>query len=288
MKQHMKFTFSLLALLSISSHADDLDYGVAKARWFFYGDLDSKNNQGELEMQQWRLQTPIRKPWKLVDDLFIMPSIRYELIDLDSASFVANPFEEELHMLELPLLFAYQPDQSPWSYNARISPGISSDLQSITTDDLFCDARLGAGYQINSRFNINFGISYTRAIGEPQVFPYLGFVYQMSDQWQIAWRGFSFEARCQLTEDWIFRLTSEATGGYWNVESTDAESISLQSYRAGFTIERELREDLWVVAGAGYTLGNELNWISDAGRTVRREEFDNGCYLTLGLRLRDW
>lgn len=284
----MKITLSLLAALTFVAHADDLDFGVAKTRWLSYGDLDSSNNAEDLEMQQWRLQTPFSKPQKLADSLYMMPAIRYEWIGFEGPSLGRGSYDDDLHMLELPLLFVYQSGQSPWSYNARVSPGISSDMQSVSMDDAFCDARLGGSYQVNDRLNMNFGVSYTRAIGEPQVFPYLGFVYEMNDQWQIAWRGFSFEARCQINESWIMRMTGEATGGYWNIDTADSDYLTLQSYRAGISIEREIGDDLWLVAGAGYTLGNEVNWLNEAGDTLRRERYDNGYYFNFGLRLRDW
>lgn len=284
----MKFTLTFLAALTLVSHADDLDFGVAKAQWFSYGDLEASDGAEDLQLQQWRMQTPFSKAQKLADSLYMMPAIRYELINFEGPSLGKGSFDDDLHMIELPLLFVYKSAQSPWSYNARISPGISSDMQSVSMDDAFCDARLGGSYSLNERLNINFGVSYTRAIGEPQVFPYLGFVYEMNDQWQIAWRGFSFEARCQLHESWILRMTSEATGGYWNIDTADSDYLTLQSYRAGFSIEREIRDDIWLVAGAGYTLGNEVTWLNDSGDTLRRERYDDGYYFNFGLRLRDW
>jgi hypothetical protein len=56
----------------------------------------------------------------------------------------------------------------------------------------------------------------------------------------------------------------------------------------GLTLERELAEDLWLIAGAGITMANELRWQDNANDTIRRDEFDGGSYFTLGLRLRDW
>jgi hypothetical protein len=284
----MKITLPLLAALTLVTQADDLDFGVAKAQWLSYGDLDSSDGAEDLQWQQWRMQTPFSKPQKLADSLYMMPAIRYELINFEGPSLGIGSFDDDLHMIELPLLFVYKNAQSPWSYNARVSPGISSDMQSVSMDDVFCDARLGASYQVNERLNINFGVAYTRAIGEPQVFPYLGFVYEVNDQWQIAWRGFSFEARCQLNESWILRMTGEAAGGYWNINTPESDYLTLQSYRAGFSIEREIRDEMWLVAGAGYTLGNEVTWLNDTGDTLRRERYDDGYYFTFGLRLRDW
>ncbi len=288
MKQPMKIAFPLMAAFTCISHADDLDYGVSKAEWFSYGSLDASDRSHELQMQQWRMQTPFSQPIKLADSFYLMPAIRYEIIDFEGVNPEKRAFQDELHMVELPLLFVYKPGESPWNYNARLSPGISSDMHSISMDDVFCDARLGATYQVNDRLNINFGISYTRAIGEPQIFPYLGFVYEMNDQWQFAWRGFSLEARCHLSESWIFRLKSEAAGGYWNIDTPSSDYLTLQRYRMGFTLEHEVQDDLWVIAGAGYTLANEASWLNASGDTLRDTEYDNGFYFNLGLRLRDW
>jgi len=284
----MKSTVPLLAVLTLMSHADELDFGVARAQWYSYGDLESQDGGGDLELQLWRLQSPLSKPIQLADSLYFMPAMRYELLDYQGPAAGKGVFEDELHMIELPLLFVYQESNSPWSYNARISPGLSSDMHSVSGDDVFIDARLGTTYQVNDKLNINFGVAYTRAIGEPQVFPYLGFVYEMNDQWQFALRGFSFEARCQVSDAWIVRFIGEAGGGYWNIDTPDSDYLTLQTYRAGVTVERELKDNLWLVAGAGYAMANQVRWVSDSGKKLHREDFDGGAYFTVGLRLGDW
>jgi hypothetical protein len=284
----MKIPLALLSCLSLNCLADDLDLGVAKLQWHSYGDLESSNGGADLRMEQWRLQSALCKPIQLADALYFMPALRYEYRDIEGPDAATGSYRGDLHMAELPLLFVYQPDGSAWSYNTRISPGISSDLESITSDDFFCDVRLGGNYKANDKLSINFGTAYTRMIGEPQLLPYLGFVYEMNDQWQFAVRGFTVEARCQLAESWIFRFIGEATGGYWNIDTPNSDYLSMQSYRAGVTIEHELRDDLWLVAGAGVVTANEVTWQTSSDRTLRENDFDDGAYLTLGLRWHDW
>lgn len=284
----MKIQLALLTCLSLHCLADDLDLGVAKLQWHSYGDLDAEDGGADLQMQQWRLQSPLSKPIELADALYFMPAFRYEYRDFEGPDAGVGAYDVDLHAIELPLLFVYKPSGSPWSYNARFTPGISSDMESIDSDDFFCDVRLGGDYKVNDKLSINFGAAYTRIIGEPQFLPYLGFVYEMSDQWQFAVRGFTVEARCQLSESWIFRFIGEATGGYWNIDTPNSDYLSMQSYRVGITLERELRDDMWLVAGAGFVTANQVTWQNSADRKLREEDYDDGAYFTVGLRLHDW
>jgi hypothetical protein len=275
-------------VLGVSCGADDLDFGVAKLQWHSYGTHDSERGATDLQFDQWRLQSPLHQPLSLTKDWYLLSGARYEQIHLDGPSATGAAFEEDLHLLELPMVLLYRPEGSDWSYNARISPGLSSDLDSITTDDMFVDARLGGNYRWNEKMELNFGVAYTRAVGEPQIFPYLGFVYQANDQLRLQWRGFTVEARYRVMPSWVLRFTGEVVGGYWNIDTPESDYLALQSYRMGLTLERELAEDLWLVAGAGITMANELRWQDNANDTIRRDEFDGGSYFTLGLRLRDW
>lgn len=284
----MKLSLSFLAVLGVSCWADDLDFGVAKLQWHSYGTHDSERGATDLQFDQWRLQSPLHQPLSLTKDWYLLSGARYEQIHLDGPSATGAAFEEDLHLLELPMVLLYRPEGSDWSYNARISPGLSSDLDSITTDDMFVDARLGGNYRWNEKTELNFGVAYTRAVGEPQIFPYLGFVYQANDQLRLQWRGFTVEARYRVMPSWVLRFTGEVVGGYWNIDTPESDYLALQSYRMGLTLERELAEDLWLVAGAGITMANELRWQDNANDTIRRDEFDGGSYFTLGLRLRDW
>jgi hypothetical protein len=277
-----------LSALSFAAHADEIDFGISRLQWYSYGELDADSGGTSLQMQQARIQSPLTKPIEMANALYMVPGFRYEFTGFEGPDPTLNVLREDLHMVELPLLFVYRPSDSAWSYNTRVSPGLSSDFGSITTDDIFCDLRLGGNYQFSDKLDINFGIAYTRAIGEPQFFPYLGFIYNMNDQWQFSLRGFTFEARCHLSESWIVRAIGEASGGYWNIDTPDSQNLAIRNYRIGLTIEHELSEDLWLVAGAGYTLGNEVRWHNQSNDTIQRQDFENGTYFTLGLRLRDW
>jgi Domain of unknown function (DUF6268) len=284
----MKITLALIAALPLAAFADDLDYGVAKFQWYSHGEVDADDGGPDFQMDQFRLQTSFGKPITLADSLYLLPGFRYEYTDFEGPAAFKGSYSDDLHMVELPMLFLYKPDGSPWSYNARFSPTIASDFESVGSDDFFMDVRLGAEYKFNDRFRLNFGAAYTRLMGEPQVLPYVGFEYDMNDQWQFALRGATLEARYKMNDSWIVRFIGEGAGGYWNIDTPNSDYLSVSSYRVGVSIEHEIREDLWITAGAGFTLANEVEWLDDSDDTIRKEDYDEGAYFTLGLRLRDW
>jgi hypothetical protein len=284
----MKSKLLLLAALPFTCFADDLDYGVAKFQWFSHTDVDHDDGGPDLELQQWRLQTSFGKPLQLADSLFFMPGLRYEYTDFEGSAFGKGTIDTDLHMIEVPLLFIYKAGNTPWSYNARISPGIASDFDSVTSDDFFCDLRLGAEYKFNDRFSLNFGAAYTRVAGEPQVLPFVGFTYDMNDQWQFALRGPTLQARYKMNDSWVVRFIGEPGGGYWNIDTPDSDYLSVQTYRVGVSIEHKLTDDLWLTAGAGFTLANKVEWRDNSHSRLSKDEYDTGGYFTIGLRLHDW
>lgn len=284
----MKPTLLFLATLPLTCFADDLDFGVAKFQWFSHTDVEANSGAPEMSLDQWRIQTSLSKPIELAKALFFLPGLRYEYTDFEGAGLGLGSIVTDLHMIELPLLFVYKPSDSPWSYNARISPCIASDGESVTSDDFFCDVRLGAEYKFTDRFSLNFGAAYVRLWSEPQVLPYLGFTYDMNDQWQFAVRGISVEARCKVNESWIVRFIGGAAGGYWNIDTPNSDYLTVQSYRVGVSVEHELAKDLWLTAGAGFALANKVEWTDDSDRTLREDDYDSGGYFTVGLRLHDW
>ena len=285
----MKKTLALLLSLPCLAHADDLDYGVAKLQWFHHSNVDS-NDTGlaDLSLQQWRLQTAFSKPLNLTNSLFLIPMFRYELTEIESFGLFIDPYENQLHSLELPMLFVMKENGSAWSYSLRLNPGIASDFEDIGGDDFFVDGRVGAEYKLSDSLSLNFGLAYTRLTGEPTILPFAGFQYDMNDQWQFALRGPTLQARYQLSEDWLVRFVGEPGGGIWNVEEFGSQNLTVQSYRVGVNIEHQLYDDLWLTAGAGFTLANQVEFLTTSGNTIREEEYESGHFFTLGLRLRDW
>lgn len=285
----MKKTLTLLAALPLLAHADDLDYGIAKLQWYQHSDVESDSGLGaDLSLDQWRLQTALSKPLHLTDTIFFIPTFRYEMTELESAGLGILDYEGELHSIEIPLLFILKEDNTPWSYNLRLTPGIASDFDQVDSDDFFLDARIGAEYKFSDKFRANFGLAYTRLTGEPEILPFAGFQYDLNDQWQFALRGPTLQARYNINEDWLVRFVGEPGGGAWNINEYGSQNLSLQSYRIGVSVEHQLKEDLWLTAGAGFTFANEVEFMTTSGKTLRKEDYDNGHYFTLGLRLHDW
>lgn len=285
----MKKTLLLIASIPCIAWADDLDYGVAKLQWFQHSDVDADHSMNEeLSLSQWRIQSALSKPLQLTDSIFFIPTLRYEYTDLETFGLGPAGYEDELHSIEVPLLFVMKQGNSAWSYNLRLNPGIASDFENVNSDDFFIDARVGAEYKYNDRLKLNFGLAYTRLTGEPTILPYAGFQYDLNDQWQFALRGAILQARYKWNEDWLVRFVGEPGGGSWNIDKYGSQTLSVQSYRVGVSLEHQLFDDVWVTAGAGFTLANEVEFMSNSGKTIQKEDYETGHYFTIGLRLHDW
>jgi Domain of unknown function (DUF6268) len=283
--KHINFFKSLSALCALlfCAQADDLDFGVAKAVYTYNSDVNLDSG-GELKFDKLLLQSALSKPIYLNDQLFFVPASRYEFSNVESPF-----FSGDLHSFELPLSLILKDKSSPWTYSAKLSPGITSDFEQVTSDDFFLDGRISAAYKFTENFSLNFGVAYTRFNGEPQFLPSIGFSWSPCEDVNLSLYGPRFQVRYKLNENWIVRFQTEPGGGVWNIDQGSASrDFSITSYRAGFAVERKIHDQLWLTAGAGFTLFNEVETLTNSGDTISKTDGDEGAYVNLGVRLAEF
>ncbi|HEY5911810.1 MAG TPA: DUF6268 family outer membrane beta-barrel protein [Verrucomicrobiae bacterium] len=93
------------------------------------------------------------------------------------------PLPEHLYGVGVPLGFNWK-FADRWQLRVQARPGIYSDFEDITLDDVFVPIMLGASYDMTTNLNLLGGLSieYRRDI---PVFPYFGARWKFADQWTL-------------------------------------------------------------------------------------------------------
>lgn len=283
----MKIRFySVVAIavgLTACVHADDLDYGIIKAQTYshFPTDLD---RGGEMSWSTTTLQCFMGKPVEIASQWRLASAAQYAYTGAEIAG-----VDYDLHHLSLPLTAFWSNSAQAWSYNVRLDPALSSDLESISSEDIFIGGRIGAGYTVAPQQRINFGLAYTHASGDAQILPYVGFDWAINDQWLARLNGPSFQLRWNPAADWIVRFLTSPTGGVWNIDAHErSRDLAIQGYGIGVSIEKQFQQSWWLTFGLGFSLGNGYDINTTDNRLVSESDADSSGYLSLGMRLGDW
>lgn len=283
----MKSTsISVLALTlaaSTAAQADDLDYGIIKAQSVFHAPADLDQG-GDLLWTTTTLQGFMGIPQEIAANWRLVSAAQYAYTAAE-----INHVDYDLHQFSAPLTAFWSQPGEAWSYNVRIDPSLSSDLESISAEDFFIGGRIGAGYSFTEQRRINFGLSYTHMSGDAQVLPFLGFDWAINDQWLARLNGPSLQLRWNPCSDWIVRFLTSPAGGVWNIESHGrSRDLAIQGYGIGVSIEKQFQQSWWLTLGFGYSIGNGYDINTTNNRLIAESDADSSSYLSLGARLGNW
>lgn len=89
---------------------------------------------------------------------------------------------------------------------------------------------------------------------------------------------------------WQFSFRADPSGETANITDSDGKSraIEFQSYRIGLYANRRLSDHIWLRAGAGMTLGNEINLTETNGDERFGQNLDDGMFAQVALRIVTW
>lgn len=267
-------------------------FDVARGVFSQTGEMDLSGGPGNLDVTEFSLRSVLARPFSLVDGVFVIPYFDYRLTSLNfDAAPAAFPMgDEDLHSLALSTFVVSMSENSPWIYGAWMRAEMASDFQTITADDFTFDLAGGVGYRWNERFTFGAGAALTNLNGDAGFYPGIVFDWIVNDQLRVGLYGPSAIAAYSVSEDWLLSFRADAGGGVWNV--TDAgglsRSIDLTSYYLGLYASRRLTGHLWLTAGVGATVGNEIDYTTPGGNALLQRDIDEGLFGLVSLRLKAW
>lgn len=269
------------------------DLDVLGGSFTFADGMDFDDIDGSLSVTEFELLSILSKPITVPGDITLVPALQYSYTGLDfDDTAPAFPVDDEgLHSLSLHLAALKMNQGSPWFYGAWARAELASDFQHINGDDFTFDIAAGVGHRCTDSFTVAAGFAVINLNGDEQFFPGINFDWVVNEKMRVGLYGPMALVSYTPNADWSFSLRGTPGGGVWNITDNggDSKSVDLSSYRVGLFASRRLTDYLWLNAGAGVTLFNNLTYADpDGGNELLDEDMDSGWFAQIGLSLRVW
>lgn len=267
-------------------------FDAVRAVFSYSGEMNFEDGPGNLDVSRFELRAILARPLKPIDGLSLIPVFEYEATAFDfndtPAGFPIN--DEELHSIGLSGVALYSPHGSPWFFGGWGRAEMASDFQEVGSDDFTFDLAAGAGYRFTDQFQLAVGVAVVNLNGDTTFYPGISFDWVVNDQVRIGLYGPNFAAAYAPDENWEFSVRADSGGDIWNIRDAGgtSRSIDLTSYRLGLFASRRLSGELWLTAGAGATIGNEITLTQPDGDELFEQDMESGLFGQVGLRLRTW
>ncbi len=267
-------------------------FDLARAVFSHEGDTDFDGASGGLNISQLELRSLLSRPISPFEGLTFIPVFEYEVTQLDYAGTAAGfPInDDELHSVSASVVAMKKQQGSPWFYGLWARAEMAGDYQKISGDTFTFDVAGAVGHRFTDRFSMGLGLALMNLNGDATIFPGIDFDWVVSDEIRIGLYGPTFLASYTPQEKWEFGFRGEPGGGVWNITDQQGRSsaIDFSSYRLGLFASHRIADKLWLTAGAGISVGNEISLTEPNGDEYFEQEMDSGLFGIVNLRLKAW
>lgn len=254
------------------------------------GDMDLEDADGSVQITDFAIRSFLCRPVRPAEGVFVLPEAGYRFTNLDTSGRTGPLQDEDLHALHLGLYLLGMPEGSPWIYGAWTQVEMATDFQEINSDDFTFDLAGGVGYRFSDTFTFGVGAAATNLNGDASFYPGIGFDWVASEKLRIGFYGPTGVAAYSFNDDWLFSLRFDFSGGVWNITDNNnaSRSIDLGGGRLGLYANRRLTENLWLTAGAGLTIANELRYTTANDDAIFTSDLDTTPFGVISLRMKVW
>lgn len=212
---------------------------------------------------------------------------RFDQFDFDGVPEPLGGGSLELHRAELPLNL-WTDHSEKWKSWLRFQPGLASDFENVSGDDLTLTALALLAYKYSDTLTFAGGAYYSRDLGDSTVLPALGFIWEPSPRWIVGITAPRLEIIHAPTRDWLITANAFPSGGGWNVsgvsESGEDVDFNYSAIRTSLGIDRRLTGRLWGFVDLGYEFAQEIE-LDGAGEDFS-EDLDGNFFFNAGVKLR--
>jgi hypothetical protein len=262
--------------------------------YFTYSDgMDFDRINGELNISEFKFMSALSRPITVAGDIMLVPLVQYGLtsLDFDNTGKGFPLADEDLHSVSLHLAALKYDKSSPWFYGAWARAEVASDFQHMNGDDITFDIAGGVGYRYSNNFMVAAGAAVLNLNGDSWFCPGINFDWVINDQFRVGLYGPMPVISYTPNEDWNFSLRGNPGGGTWNITDNngDSRSIDLSSYQVGAFVGRRLTGKLWLNAGVGFTVFNNIEYADpDGDNKLLDEDMGSGLFGQIGISLKAW
>ncbi len=190
-------------------------------------------------------------------EFILLTGPEWSLFEFDGAS---GPIPERLHRVVWQVGGIYRPGGET-TYFLLFYPGLYSDLQDISSDDLSFTGLISASTRLSSSFDLQYGLRFSYA-GEYPLIPVAGFRWRASDQWTVNMTAPLAEILWNPTDKWQLSLGFGLDGSTFRMSKDYGSEMDRKDLSNIWLNYREIRTFLALERAlvSGFTLRLEAGW----------------------------
>jgi hypothetical protein len=279
-------------LLSASAEPLLTEFETARSAFTQNSAMDFDGGDASLSVSRFEIRSLLSRPITTIDGLRIIPMAEYRFtqLDFDGISSLFPMTDEEIHSLNVSTVALVKPTDSRWIYGAWARAKMNSDFQDIGEEDFKFDLAAGAGHSFNQDFTLGFGAALLNLNGDAAIYPGLFFNWSINDQLRLGLYGPILALTYSPAAAWQFSFRADPGSETANITDSDGTSraIEFKSFRIGLYANHRISDHIWLRAGTGITLGNEINLTETNGDERFGQNLDDGLFGQIGLRIVTW
>lgn len=207
--------------------------------------------------------------------------LRYIRSDFDISSARITDFDAVA--VNVPLRYTYR-GMTNWTWMASLSPGLHTDFDGITSDDIRAAALLIGTRTMSPEWSLSGGLVYNQDFGRSRVFPAIGALWQPDARWRIEALMPRPRVVYSPTESVDAYWLIEPSGDSWNIRLPEgSRNVGLGQWRTGLGLDVRLGRGLALFVQAGWVFDRELE-IRDGRDKVDSLDIDDTWSVRAGLR----
>ncbi len=177
--------------------------------------------------------------------------------------------DNQLYEIALPM--TYITGTSDLRHIVRVAPGIKSDFEDLSGDDITLTAFYQANFVSSATLTWVLGAGVGHQFGESQAFPLMGAIYQPNEEWRFNLVLPQLEATYIASDNNLWYFSLIPSGRSWNVENendlTDVDIIT-EEIRLALGTVYAINKNLALRAEVGSATGRNLEFTMSNGDEV--------------------
>lgn len=199
----------------------------------------------------------------------------------------------ELHRMELPVSFSWQPKHSEWFGFVRTSVFGKTDFDASWSEAVGYSALAGAFRRVTDSLAVGLGAYYDYSLGDHRFVGGPGFLWAPTKNFSSGLIGPALNANWRFAEQWRLRMEGRWRSQDWVLGDTALggadTQLELRNLRALAAIERKIFQpfdtEAWLSLQVGYRFMTRLEVRDSDRRDLFREDLDDNLFFGVAIRM---
>ena len=268
----------MLSAAPFSTPVSEIRYAATST-----ADIDEKNANTEVGIDELTIKSILTGTEAMDGKLVFSLDYKYNQFTVKNNQGSKN--EDDVHNISLAALYIREHGKRRHIFS--IAPGLYSDMEEITADDLDVTAMYNFMYSKSNQLQWIVGIGYSRSFGDPTAFPIVNAVIQPNEHWQLTLGFPKTSVSFAPSSHWHSYAKLQPNGGKWNLDTEGSNDVNLiySSFEFLAGVERRLANNLWLGIEAGQSFARELEFSNSSSNSVIGEvDVKDASFIAFNLR----